>query len=297
MNAQKVRNAPGIKYILPFAILFAFLFTSLCAAQGNTQSSGTGAGESPAFSAAMSRSENALKLNDKEEILSVFKAAGEDYRQGRYDEAASNYLRIYNTGIKNHILFYNLGNCYYRLNRVGLAMLMWEKGLKLEPKDALLEANIGFASKKLYDKFETEDTHFIGAMIGAVSRMLSSEGWVILTIIFFWTAGICLILFQTSAKNVIRRIAGYAALLFIFLFIVSAVFMVAYYYSFTYEKEGILLIPAVQVRSGPGMNNPVLFILHEGTKVNVESEQPDWFHISVPNGYNGWIPARAVGII
>jgi uncharacterized protein YraI len=81
------------------------------------------------------------------------------------------------------------------------------------------------------------------------------------------------------------------------LFLVSGIFTAAGYYSLKYDKQGILLSPAVQVRSGPGTNNPILFVLHEATKVRVEGEQPGWLHISVPNGYNGWLPAQTVGII
>lgn len=271
-----------------FTVFLIFTACAICWAQTEVK---------PESSMQKSRglhSNGTLKSN---EIAPIFKIAGEDYRQGRYDDAAVNYLKIYRSGISNHILFYNLGNCYFKLNKIGLAILMWEKGLKLKPHDDLLKSNLEFASKRLYDKFENQETHFIGAVLGAVSRTFNVNGWVIISIIFFWAAGISLLIVQKTQKSALRRISGYSAALFILLFVISAVFMIAGFYSLKYDKEGVFLVPAVQVRSGPGTNNPILFILHEGTKVKIEGEQPNWLHVSLPNGYNGWVLSRTVGII
>ena len=235
--------------------------------------------------------------NGSSSVAAFFKAAGDDYRQSRYDAAAAKYLMIYRSGINNHILFYNLGNCYYRLNRLGPAMLMWEKGLKLEPNHLLLKDNVEFASKRLYDKFEAEEQHFLGAVMGAIAGIFNADGWTLLTIILFWLSGTALAFAQLAKRSAIKRVSGYFTALFILLFLVSGIFTAAGYYSMMYDKQGILLSPAVQVRSGPGTNNPILFVLHEATKVRVEGEQPGWLHISVPNGYNGWLPAQTVGII
>jgi tetratricopeptide (TPR) repeat protein len=238
-----------------------------------------------------------INKNNSSSIAALFKDAGDDYRQSRYDDSAAKYLMIYRSGINNHIVFYNLGNCYYRLNKPGLAMLMWEKGLKLAPNHPLLKANVAFASGRLYDKFEAEDQHFLGAVLQAIAGIFNADGWTLMTIILFWLSGAALAFVQLTKRSVIKRISSYFTALFILLFLVSGIITAAGYYSLKYDKQGILLSPAVQVRSGPGTNNPILFVLHEATKVRIEGEQPGWLHISVPNGYNGWLPSQTVGII
>ena len=278
-------------------VIFLLSITTICIAQESTNTPEGKTGENSFVSPIKPQLQNTINSDNADEIASIFKTAGEDYRQGRYDDAATNYMKIYRTGINNHILFYNLGNCYFKLNKIGFAMLMWEKGLKLEPNDKLLKANLEFASRRLYDKFENEDTHFLGAVFAAITGIFNVNGWVIVSVIFFWVSGISLFIVQKSRKSTVRRISGYLAALFIFLFIISAVFVIAGFYSIKYEKEGILLAQVIQVRSGPGTNNPILFILHEGTKVKIEGEQPSWLHISLPNGYNGWVFARTVGLI
>lgn len=284
----------GLHYASILALMFILFILPLHAGQqaGDVQNNiGTTASQD-----LQGNTTNGIKT-DSASLTALFRAAGDDYRQSRYDAAASKYLMIYRSGINNHVLFYNLGNCYYRLNKLGPAMLMWEKGLKLEPKDPLLKTNIEFASKRLYDKFETEEQHFLGAVLGAVAGIFSLDGWTLVTIILFWFSGIAVVFIQLTKRPHIKRIMGYFAMLFILLFLVSGIFTAAGYYSMKYDKEGILLAPAVQVRSGPGTNNPILFVLHEATKVRIEGEQPGWLHISVPNGYNGWLPAETVGII
>jgi tetratricopeptide (TPR) repeat protein len=294
-----MRHFPGSglcsSFLIALVLLFSIALPSIGQQGSNIQTS-AGATPTSGFSAPAQSISDEIKKGSSS-IAALFKEAGDDYKQSRYDDAASKYLMIYRGGINNHIVFYNLGNCYYRLNRLGPAMLMWEKGLKLAPNHQLLKANIEFASKRLYDKFETEERHFLGAVLGAIAGIFNNDGWTLLTIILFWLSGVALALTQLTKRSVIKRVSGYFTALFILLFLVSGIFTAVGYYSLMYEKQGILLSPAVQVRSGPGTNNPILFVLHEATKVKVEGEQPGWLHISVPNGYNGWLPAPTVGII
>jgi len=54
---------------------------------------------------------------------------------------------------------------------------------------------------------------------------------------------------------------------------------------------------AVDVLAGPGPNNPTLFTVHEGLTLEVRSIREGWLQVSLPNGLNGWIDARALGIV
>jgi hypothetical protein len=297
MNTLRLKSSHNRTFLLSIIVIILFNAATFCIPQEGSGIQAGKTGEDSSDKPMITQQHDPIRLDSAGEIATVFKTAGEDYRQGRYEDAAANYLRVYRVGINNHILFYNLGNCYFKLNKIGLAMLMWEKGLKLEPSDPLLKENVEFASKRLYDKFEAEETHFLGAVLGAMAGIFNVNGWAITAIIFFWAFGISLFIVQKTEKSTVRRISGYLAALFIFLFIISTVFMIAGFYTIKYEKEGVLLVQVVQVRSGPGTNNPILFILHEGSKVKIEGEQPNWLHISLPNGYNGWIFARTVGVI
>ena len=54
------------------------------------------------------------------------KQAEEFYREGKYNEAAEIYRKLRASGMESAILYYNLGNCYYKLGENTQAILNYE---------------------------------------------------------------------------------------------------------------------------------------------------------------------------
>ena len=55
---------------------------------------------------------------------------------------------------------------------------------------------------------------------------------------------------------------------------------------------------AVNVKSTPSTNGTDLFILHEGTKVNItDGTMRNWKKIRVADGKEGWIETREIEVI
>jgi len=63
------------------------------------------------------------------------------------------------------------------------------------------------------------------------------------------------------------------------------------------SARAVVLDPSVDVLAGPGENNASLFTVHEGLTVEVLSERESWVQVSLPNGYNGWVPRGALGVV
>jgi Tetratricopeptide repeat len=61
----------------------------------------------------------------------------EDYRA-----AAKEFEKILSDGFQNGVVYYNLGNAYYRAGDYGRAILSYRKAKSLRPRDAYLEANL-----------------------------------------------------------------------------------------------------------------------------------------------------------
>lgn len=61
--------------------------------------------------------------------------------------------------------------------------------------------------------------------------------------------------------------------------------------------KGIVLEQKVDVLSGPGAENITVCTIHEGIKVRVHDSSSGWYRISLPNGWNGWLPQNSVGIL
>ncbi len=63
--------------------------------------------------------------------------------------------------------------------------------------------------------------------------------------------------------------------------------------------EGVITTPSIMARQGDGQNYPPSFKdpLHAGTEFDLLEQRPDWFHIQLEDGSDGWIPDNAAELI
>jgi SH3-like domain-containing protein len=69
---------------------------------------------------------------------------------------------------------------------------------------------------------------------------------------------------------------------------------------FTMEKnlkEAIVFAPTITVKSSPNENSVDLFVIHEGSKVQVIDKVGEWYKIRIANGSIGWLPLETVKAI
>src|SRR5499427_11133783 len=72
--------------------------------------------------------------------------------QSYYRQAIAGYEQLIAAGIHNAKLYYNLGNAYFRLNDLGYAVLHYRRGLRLEPGNRQLQANLSYARSRRVDQ-------------------------------------------------------------------------------------------------------------------------------------------------
>lgn len=64
--------------------------------------------------------------------------------------------QLYISALEKHgtspSLYYNIGNAYYRQGNLGMAVVNYERALKLDPTDEDARANLEFVQGKLADK-------------------------------------------------------------------------------------------------------------------------------------------------
>ena len=60
------------------------------------------------------------------------------------------------------------------------------------------------------------------------------------------------------------------------------------------HDHAIILSPNVDVTSEPRREGTVLFVLHQGTKVQVLQERNAWHEVKLANGSVGWLPPESL---
>ena len=87
-----------------------------------------------------------------------------------------------------------------------------------------------------------------------------------------------------------------AAVVFTVLFVFAVVFAAVEKRELTQASEAIVMVQAASVKSAPEKEGSDIFILHEGTKVEVLSYD-GWTEIMIADSNKGWVPADSVELI
>ena len=81
----------------------------------------------------------------------AFEKGNQYYAKENYQAAISSFESVVNSGKQSAELFFNLGNCYYKLHKVAPAIYNYEKALLLSPNDIEIKTNLEFARKMAID--------------------------------------------------------------------------------------------------------------------------------------------------
>ena len=223
----------------------------------------------------------------------LFEKGNSAFEDGHFDAAATSYEKILDSGLKDPRVMYNLGNAYFKLGRLGDAILQYERALRLSPGDRETRENLALALGQIRDRVtEPELQYPIRVVRESIERVPPDP----LAIVFLllYTAGALLVGgFLVSRSWVRRRLLGYGALFMGLLAVTSGVALL-YKAREASLEVAIVMEDKVDVRSGPGEENTILFTVHEGTRMELRNRLEPWMQVSLPNGLSGWVPSSAV---
>ena len=96
----------------------------------------------------------------------------------------------------------------------------------------------------------------------------------------------------------LRKIGFFGGLLFVVLFLASNLFAWQQKRAIMNRTGAVIIHSAVTVKSTPSKNGTDLFILHEGTKVNItDGSMRSWKKVRVADGKEGWLETNQIEII
>lgn len=228
---------------------------------------------------------------------SLFRQAQKQYDAGNYTESAVIYHQIVAQNIESASLHYNLGNAYFRSDELGEAILHYEKARQLNPRDEDIRYNLKIARARIQDRIEPPENSILIRVFNTLKYLLNLHELAWLTAGIFLLGGFLFSLWWILRRTRIRTFIGHALVVCSILFLLVAPLLVSRTIEAHKHTYGIILQKEVQVRSAPQQLTTTVFTLHEGTKMEVEGAQNQWYQIRLVDGKEGWIPVNAVGII
>ncbi len=223
----------------------------------------------------------------------LFAKANGAYVENRFEEAAGTYETILKYGLKDPRVLYNLGNAYFKMGRLGPAILNYERGLRIDPADAEARDNLELARGRIRDRVPEAEIPFPIAVVQGMLRIAPPDRVAVLFLLTYFIAAVlggALVLARSEFR---RRALGYALLASAVLVVLSASGLTITV-RMNLEPFGIVMQDRVDVRSGPAEDNTVLFTVHEGTRLQLRGRREGWYQVSLPNALSGWIPASSV---
>ena len=238
-----------------------------------------------------------VSAGERAELDKIWDSANTLYINGNYDSAAVLYDSILNRGYASSKLYYNLGNVHFKSNHIGKAIVNYNKALKLAPYDGDIEYNLAVANSYVKDRIETVPEFFISGWFRQLRSQLTSNMWAIISLVILAVVAACVLVYMLAQKKSRRKAGFFTAIFMAVLFAVSVSFSVKQRSELINASQGVVVTPAVSVKSSPERSSKELFIIHEGTKVSIQGAYGDWTEITIADGNKGWIPTVAIELI
>nr|NQU90766.1 tetratricopeptide repeat protein [Bacteroidota bacterium] len=234
-----------------------------------------------------------LAFADDNQIL--IREANKEYNEGLYGQAIELYEKAMENGYESFELYYNLGNAYFKLNNLASAILFFEKAKKLNPNDEDINFNLKIANSRIVDKIETVPELFYVRWWNSMIYALNVDEWAWVNILSFSLALVLILVFLLSQSIWLKKTSFWLGILILLFSISSYLLSSQKYNSFLKNHEAIVFTPTVTVKSSPSKTGIDLFVIHEGTKLQITDQVGDnWYEVKIANGSVGWIPATDI---
>lgn len=219
------------------------------------------------------------------------------FARENYTEAAKLYEQI-TKEISHADVFYNLGCTYYRLDDMAHAVLNFERAFLLDPGNENIRFNLNMARSKTVDRITPRHEIFFVTLYRNITNAFNLQQWATICIALFIVSLIALGLFLLSNNYNIRKYSFYCMLSFFLLTIFCNLCAYNQRQFVENRTSAIIMSTSVTVKSTPSESGNELFVLHEGTRVEItDNEMKEWCEIQIADGKVGWIPRSVIEII
>jgi tetratricopeptide (TPR) repeat protein len=231
-----------------------------------------------------------LSANSVQDSAVVYvEQANAAYQSNDFKEAIALYTKVVDLQYESAVLYYNLGNAYFKSGDNARAMLWLERASRLAPNNEDIIHNINFIQQKLIDRIEQIPELFFVKWWNNCSQLFTGNQWAILSIVACILLVLSLLLMLLIRIPWIRSTSIFIAIIALFFALFSIIFAKKETSRYIQHPEGIIMGYVVNVKSTPAEKGSDLFVIHSGLKVAITDHLNEWVEIRLPNGEKGLV--------
>ena len=231
-------------------------------------------------------------------VDSLWNSANQAYVEGRWGDAVAGYELISGMGLESAALYCNTGDAYFKEGNVPMAILFYERALKLDPSYSDARYNLELMNSMIQDRIDPVPDFILKVWAKDICYIMDSDAWAVCFLVLLaLTLGLVL-LFLLAPTAAGRRTGFFTGIVTLLLAVASLSFSFWQKNDYMSADEAIVLRPVTSAKSSPSAEaSKDLFILHEGTKVTILDSVGSWNNIELADGRQGWIPSADITVI
>lgn len=240
-------------------------------------------------------------------LLSARAGVIEDADKAYGDDNFREAVRLYKEAIKelgpSAERYYNLGNAYYRCDSLGMAIVSYERALRLDPSNKDIKENLEFVNDKTTDRLQMTKS-FVSNSADHISGVLhpNALAWIALGVFLLALVGVATYFFADSVT--LRKVSFFGSGILIVICIVFNILAYRSAKNVTRTDQAVVVNKSVLLSTTPRTpkdRSEEAMLLHEGTKVtlldSLDAGGSKWYDVRVDDNNRAWIPSAAVVII
>lgn len=231
-------------------------------------------------------------------VDSLWNAANQAYVEGRWADAVADYELISGMGLESAALYCNTGDAWFKDGNIPMAILFYERALKLDPSYSDARYNLELLNSTIQDRIDVVPEFILKVWAKDICYIMDSDAWAVWFLVFVaLTLGLVL-LFLLAPTAAGRRTGFFTGIVTLLLAVSSLSFSIWQRNDYMDADSAIVMRPVTSVKSSPSAEaSKDLFILHEGTKVRILDTVGKWNNISLADGRQGWLPSDDLAVI
>ncbi len=226
------------------------------------------------------------------------------YSADNFELAAELYRQEMTEHGTSATLYYNLGNCYYRMGLTGKAIVAYERALRINPADKSAKTNLQFVNSRIFDR-QGERGSFMSNSFDKAATLTSSNtyAWLALSLFLICIGCITLYIFPTNIG--IRKCGFFGAILMLLACVAAGVLAVRGAKIASNPDFAIIISPSALLSTSPREpknRQEEAMLLHEGTKLEIldsisvqnDSTGLKWLDVQIDNNHRAWIKSSDI---